>query len=194
MRATKVFGTVGVAAGLTVASIALAGAAAAGPPLEHVKFHEETTETVEDFCDVPGLTVRLDRVLDGKFLAKTRGADDEPFIVEHQTLHDVWTNPVNGNFVTVRSNGVFKIHELTVNPDGTISVIQLGTGNFVAYGPDGKAIARNPGQVRVELLFDDAGTPDDPSDDVFLGVVRVVKESTGRSDDFCAAAVPVLLG
>jgi hypothetical protein len=48
--------------------------------------------------------------------------------------------------------------------------------------------------VRVELLFDDAGTPDDPFDDVFLGVVRVVKESTGRSDDFCAAAVPVLIG
>jgi hypothetical protein len=181
-------------AGLTVASIALAGAAWAGPPLEHVKFHEETTETVEDFCDVPGLTVRLDRALDGKFLAKTRGADNEPFIVEHQTLQDVWTNPANGNAVTVRSNGVAKIHELTVNPDGTISVIQLATGNFVAYGPDGKAIARNPGQVRVELLFDDAGTPDDPSDDAFLGVVRVVKESTGRSDDFCAAAIPVLIG
>jgi hypothetical protein len=194
MRAPKVFGTVGVAAALTVAFIALAGAASAGPPLEHVKFHEETTETVEDFCDVPGLTVRLDRVLDGKFLAKTRGSDDEPFIVEHQTLHDVWTNPVNGNAVTVTSNGVAKIHELTVNPDGTISVIQLATGNFVAYGPDGKAIARNPGQVRVELLFDDAGTPDDPSDDVFLGVVSIVKESTGRSDDFCAAAVPVLTG
>jgi hypothetical protein len=194
MRAPKVFGTVGVAAALTVAFIALGGAASAGPPLEHVKFHEETTETVEDFCDVPGLTVRLDRVLDGKFLAKTRGSDDEPFIVEHQTLHDVWTNPVNGNAVTVTSNGVAKIHELTVNPDGTISVIQLATGNFVAYGPDGKAIARNPGQVRVELLFDDAGTPDDPSDDVFLGVVSIVKESTGRSDDFCAAAVPVLTG
>jgi hypothetical protein len=194
MRATKLFATVGVTAGLTVASIALAADVWAGPPLEHVKFHEETTEIVEDFCDVPGLTVRLDRVLDGKFLGKTRGRDDEPFIVEHQTLNDVWTNPANGNTVTVRSNGVAKIHELTVNPDGTISVIQLATGNFVAYGPDGKAIARNPGQVRVELLFDDAGTPDDPSDDVFLGVVRVVKESTGRSDDFCAAAVPVLIG
>ena len=191
MKATKRFGTVGVAAGLTVA---MAGAASAGPPLEHVKFHEETTEIVEDFCDVPGLTVQLDRVLDGKFLGKTRGPDNEPFIVAHETFTDVWTNPANGNTVTVRSNDMTKIHELTVNPDGTISVIQLATGNFVAYGPDGKAIARNPGQVRVEFLFDDAGTPDDPSDDVFLGVVRVVKESTGRSDDFCAAAVPVLIG
>jgi hypothetical protein len=75
---------------------------------------------------------------------------------------------------------------LTINPDGTTTVIQLGTGPFVAYGPDGKAIARNPGQIRVELLFDVDGT--------FLGVVRVVKESTGGSDDFCVAAVPVLIG
>ena len=83
MKATKLFGTVGVTAGLTVASIAMAGPAVAGPPLEHVRFHEETTEIIEDFCDVPGLRVQLDRVLDGKFLGKTRGADDEPFIVEH---------------------------------------------------------------------------------------------------------------
>ena len=61
-----------------------------------------------------------------------------------------------------------------------------GTGNFVAYGPDGKAIARNPGQTRLELLFDVDGT--------FLGVVRVIKESTGRTEDFCEAAVPVLIG
>jgi hypothetical protein len=159
-----------------------------------VKFHEETTEIIEDFCDVPGLTVRFDRVLDGKFLGKTRGADDEPFLVEHAQATDVFTNLANGNAVTVRSTVLERIHELTVNPDATISVITLGTGNEVTYGPDGKAIARNPGQIRFEFLFDDAGTPDDPSDDLFLGLVRVVKESTGRSDDFCAAAVPVLIG
>ena len=186
MKATKLFGTLGVAAGLTVASIAVAGPGSAGPPLEHVKFHEETTEIVEDFCDVPGLTMQLDRVLDGKFLGKTRGADDLPFIVEHEKFTDVWTNPANGNVVTVEAANLFKIQKLTINPDGTTTVIQLGTGSFNAYGPDGKAIARNPGQIRVEFLFDVDGT--------FLGVVRVVKESTGRSDDFCAAAVPVLIG
>ena len=59
------------------------------------------------------------------------------------------------------------------------------------YGPDGKAIARNPGQTRFELVFDDGGTPADPLDDVELDF-RVVKESTGRSDDFCTAAVAAL--
>jgi hypothetical protein len=62
----------------------------------------------------------------------------------------------------------------------------------VVYGEDGKAIARNPGQVRFQFLVDHAGTPADPSDDVFLADLGLVKGSTGRSDDFCAAAVPAL--
>jgi hypothetical protein len=62
---------------------------------------------------------------------------------------------------------------------------------FNPHGPDGKALARNPGQVRFELLVDHGGTPTDPSDDEFLGLV---KGSTGRTDDFCAAVVPVLEG
>ena len=60
------------------------------------------------------------------------------------------------------------------------------------YGEDGKAIARDPGQTRVEILVDHGGTPTDPSDDEFLEFLGVVKESTGRSDDFCEAAVPIL--
>lgn len=185
MHVTKLFGAVGLAAGLTVASIAVAGAASAGPPIEHVKVHEETTEIVENFCDVTGLTVRLDRVFDFKFLGKTRGPDDLPFAVEHDTFRDVWTNVVNGNFVTVVAIDIFQIHKLTVNADGTTTVIEKGSGNFVARGPDGKAIARNPGTIRVELLFDVNGE---------FVEAHVVKESTGLNDDFCTAAVPVLTG
>ena len=185
MKATRAFRTLGVATGLTVASIVLAGAASA-KPLVHGEFHEETTEIVEDFCDVPGLTVQLDRVLDVRFLANPHGPDGLAYFLEHQTFTEVWTNPANGNVVTVEAANLFKIQKLTINPDGTTTVIQLATGSGNVYGPDGKAIARDPGQIRVEFLFDVDGT--------FLGVVRVVKESTGRSDDFCAAAVPVLIG
>ncbi|HJR95736.1 MAG TPA: hypothetical protein VJ807_09890 [Gaiellaceae bacterium] len=53
-------------------------------------------------------------------------------------------------------------------------------------------IARNPGQVRVEILIDHGGTPTDPSDDEELAFLGVVKESPGRNDDFCEAAVPIL--
>ena len=66
MKATRLFRMLGVATGLTVASIALAGAASA-KPLERGEFHEETTEIVEDFCDVPGLTVQVDSTTEGRF-------------------------------------------------------------------------------------------------------------------------------
>jgi hypothetical protein len=61
----------------------------------------------------------------------------------------------------------------------------------VLYGPDGKAIARNPGQTRIQIIVDHGGTPTDPEDDEPMPF-EIVKESTGRTDDFCAAAVPIL--
>ena len=60
------------------------------------------------------------------------------------------------------------------------------------YGENSKAIARNLGQIRFEILIDHGGTPNDPSDDEFLADLGVAKGSTGRSDDFCEAAVPAL--
>jgi hypothetical protein len=62
----------------------------------------------------------------------------------------------------------------------------------VLYGEYGKAIVRDPGQIRFEFLVDHGGTPTDPSDDENLADLGVVKESTGRGNDFCEAAVPAL--
>ena len=81
---------------------------------------------------------------------------------------------------------------MTDNGDGTLTILVLATGNDVFYGPDGKAIGRNPGQIRFEILVDHGGTPTDPSDDVVLVPARAGERSTGRSDDFCEAAVPAL--
>jgi hypothetical protein len=41
------------------------------------------------------------------------------------------------------------------------------------------------------LLVDHGGTPSDPSDDTEISF-ELVKESTGRTDDFCEVAVPAL--
>jgi hypothetical protein len=81
---------------------------------------------------------------------------------------------------------------VTDNGDGTLTVVILITGPSTLYGPDGKAIARNPGQVRFELVVDHGGTPTDPSDDVELSFTQV-KGSTGRSDDYCAAVIDTIL-
>jgi hypothetical protein len=193
VKAIGLFRTLGVATGLTVAWIALAGAASA-EPLEHGKFHEETTDIVEDFCGVPGFTVQHDRVADVTFLANPHGPDGLGYFLEHLKVADVWTNLANGNAVTVKFTQLSKDLQVTDNGDGTLTILRLVTGNFVAYGPDGTVIARDPGQVRPEFLVDDGGTPTDPFDDEFLEFLGVVKEPTGRTEDFCAAAVPVLMG
>jgi hypothetical protein len=184
----------GLAAGLAaIASIALAGAAGA-QPLERGTFHDEFTDVEQAFCDVPGLTVQIDQVVDGRFLLNPHGPDGLAYGVEVSLFTIVFTNVDNGNTVTEVTNVMFKDLRVTDNGDGTLTILVLGTGNDVVYGPDGKAIARNPGQLRFELLIDNGGTPTDPSDDEFLEFLGFVKGSTGRTDDFCAAAVPELTG
>jgi hypothetical protein len=107
---------------------------------------------------------------------------------------NVYTNVDNGNTVTEVGNVVDKDLRVTDNGDGTLTILVVVTGNETLFGPDGKALARNPGQTRFEILIDHGGTPTDPSDDEFLEDLGVVKGSTGRTDDACAAIVPVLVG
>jgi hypothetical protein len=109
-------------------------------------------------------------------------------------ITDVVTNLANGNDVVSESTVRDMDLRVTDNGDGTLTVLVLSTGNSVLYGEDGKVIARNPGQVRFEILVDHGGTLSDPSDDTNLAFLGVVKESTGRSDDYCEFAVPILLG
>jgi hypothetical protein len=113
--------------------------------------------------------------------------------LQHGTETDVLTNLANGRSLRSFARVIEKDLGVTDNGDGTLTVLVLATGNVVLYGENGKAIARNPGQIRVELLIDHGGTPNDPSDDEVLSE-ELVKGSTGRSDDFCEAAVPALTG
>ena len=146
MKATKLFGAVGAAAGLSVASIGVAGAASADPPL-NARFHDEFTDIIDNFSDVPGLTVRSDVVLDGRTLIRRRAG-----FMEQVNGTFVDTNVANGNAITGAFHTIQKALHATDNGDGTSTVLFLATGNDVTYGPDGKAIARNPGQIRFEVL------------------------------------------
>jgi hypothetical protein len=186
--------TLGLAAGLAmVGSMTLAGGAAA-EPIERGPFHDEFTDIIEDFCELPGLTVQFDLVVEGRRLLNPHGPDGLAYGLELAHVSETWTNVDNGIAVTGVERVLFKDLRATDNGDGTLTYLILTTGNSVVYGPDGKAIARNPGQIRLEFLIDHAGTPTDPSDDEFLANLGVVKGSTGRTDDFCAAVVPVLEG
>ncbi|RXZ72967.1 hypothetical protein [Agromyces albus] len=179
----------GVAAG-TVAA-ALAAAPAVAKPIDGGTFHEEFSETQKDFCDVEGLTIEVDTVVDGRFLLNVRKPSTAPYFLNTSTITNTYRN-AEGDFVTERVQLADKDLKITDHGDGTMTILVLSTGNAFVAGPDGKVLARNPGQIRFELLIDNAGTISDPSDDEFIEFLGVVKGSTGRTDDFCAAVLPIL--
>ena len=169
-----------------------ASAAADGRQVFRETVHEERDIVLEDFCEVPGLTVELTSVLHMRVNVVSRGRAGLTYFFQHGVTSEVLHNPATGKTLTSVATVTEKDLRVTANGDGTFTILVLATGNAVLYGPDGKAIARNPGQTRFEILIDDGGTPNDPSDDEFLGRLGTVKESTGRNDDFCDAAVPAL--
>ncbi len=182
-----VTGAVGLALALT-----LGVGPSTAKPLASGTFHDEFSEVVPDFCGVEGLTIDRDVVVDGRFRIGSRGPNRLPYYMEHVSSVLVDTNPATGRSVRTVERVLDKDHRVTDNGDGTSTILVLATGNSTTYDDSGKAIARNPGQVRFRILIDNGGTPQDPADDEFLEFLGLVKGSTGRSDDFCAAAVPAL--
>ena len=188
-RMTRAGGILALVA--SAATVLVAGAHAGklfSAPIDETDSHIE-----EDFCGVEGLTVGFATHTVGRVQAVPHGRDQLPYFGFNLKVTDVITNLANGSDVVAESTIRDKDLRVTDNGDGTLTVLVLATGNSVLYGEDGKVIARNPGQVRFELVVDHGGTPTDPSDDGEPDFVRVVKESTGRSDDYCEPAVAILL-
>ena len=157
------------------------------------KFQEEVPPFVEeDFCGVDDLDVTWHITREGHAHAVSRGRDKLPYFGFNVKVTEVVE--ANGNSVTAISTVNDKDLRVTDHGDGTFTVLVLTTGNSVLYDEAGNVLARNPGQVRFEIRIDNAGTPTDPSDDDFIEFIRPLKDSTDRSDDYCEAALPVLLG
>ncbi len=172
-----------------LAALVLAVPALAKPIKEPV--HEEFFNTITDFCETD-LVVESHLVVDGTTTIRSRGRDGLIYFANRLKITETFTNVDDASkFVVSTVNLIDKDLRVTDNGDGTLTILILSTGNAVIYNSNGKAIGRNPGQVRFELLVDHGGTPSDPSDDTEISFEQV-KGSTGRTDDFCEVVVPVL--
>ena len=172
-------------------SAALVGHASAGQASQE-RFHDEGTLVHENFCGVEGLTVSDEFVIDGRVHTVPHGRNRFDYFLENRRETSVVTNVADDNRTVTFALTVHQQDlKVTDNGDGTLTIVTMFTGNVVVSGPDGKAIARDPGQARFEALIDHGGTPNDPSDDEFISE-RLIKGSTGRSDDICAAVVSAL--
>jgi hypothetical protein len=126
--------------------------------------------------EVEGTTV-IDRM-------NRTGPDGLDYFIDHISVRA--THTANGVTTTYTERSLFKDHKLSYDEEtGLLDIIVIGTGNATLYGPDGNAIARDPGQTRFHIVYDVVN-------DVDLLVERV-KGSTGRTDDFCAAEMPLFL-
>jgi hypothetical protein len=178
-----------IAASVTgVAMSAVAGTASAAPT-KWEPIHEEGTGTSEDFCEVEGLTVQETFVLDGRFRLKARGPDTVPAYSDHYRSTQSWTNAATGQVVTNTATGSGH-DKATNNGDGTLTVVSKNVGNVKFYDGDGQLIGHVAGQLYgFELLFDDAGTPSDPSDDTLL---EFIPGDGKLVPAFCPIVVPAL--
>ncbi len=160
-----------------IATAVLASSAGAGQ-VERFTIHHEYDFEAQRFCDVPGLTVQIAGSLDIRGQIVPHGRDRLQYFLSHGVQTETLT--ASGTSLVSVANVNEKDMRVTDLGGGWVEVLILATGNATLYDETGKAIARNPGQTRFVIVFDAYGNE----------VSReVVKESTGRSDDFCDAAV-----
>jgi hypothetical protein len=189
IRSSRAFRLGTILALAATAVVVFAAAAGAGPPVRET-IHEEFFNEIDGFCETD-MVVESHLVVDGTTTIRPRGRDGLIYFANRLRITETFTNVDNGKFVVSKVNLIDKDLRVTDNGDGTLTILILSTGNAVIYNSNGKAIGRNPGQVRFELVVDHGGTPNDPSDDTDLSFEQV-KGSTGRTDDFCEVTVPAL--
>ena len=167
--------------GLAAVSLAPVSTAEAAKPTKE-DISEPYSFVAEDYCgleDVVEIEGLFESVLQ---IHNRRGLD---FYTEHQVITE--THTLGDVSITRVSKPMFKDLKI-VDQGDTVLITVLGTGPETTYGPDGTPIARNPGQLRFQITVDEA-TGEEVEDSF-----TILKESTGRTDDFCAAVLPVLQG
>ena len=170
-------------AGMACAALAPVGAADAVKPHKEPISESYTFDSTEDedYCGLVG--VHVDGLFESMLMIRNRRG------VDYYTEHQVVTETITYGDVSITrvSKPMFKDLKI-VDLGDTLLITILGTGPESTYGPDGKAISRNPGQFRFRIEVDKA------TDEEIEGSFTILKESTGRTDDFCADVVPVLQG
>jgi hypothetical protein len=181
-----------VAAGLVagIAAATMLAAPATAKPLENAFFTESETIVDRNFCGT-GTTVTIDVTREVHALGVVRKPGTAPHFQVNFAVEATYTD-ADGDQVYESVRGIEKDLKITDNGDGTITILVLSTGNAAVYDESGRAIARNPGQVRFEILIDTNDTIGDPTDDQFIEFLGLVKGSTGRTDDFCGPVLEAL--
>lgn len=176
---------------VVAATLAVALAApAVGKPIDRDTFNEPYSFVLDDYCGQTGLTVTDSGTLSGFFTVKSEGKAGLVHFQSSEAVRGVVT-ATDGAFITYREVTNGNDAKVVDNGDGTLTITTLFTGSLTAYNAAGQPITRNPGQHRERVVVDYNGTLADPDDDELISL-EVLKESTGRNDDYCGPVLDAL--
>lgn len=184
-----------VLAGLAIPAVFDAGTASAAPAGNGVAWQttidDAFDEVIEDFCDVPGLTVELAFTSVGTFRYTSPGVAGLPYFTQFADDTEVYTNVDTGASVTLLNDRRSKDVRVTDNGDGTLTFIVVGTGHGFLYSEEGDTLGRSAGMFSYRVVYNYAGTPTDPSDDFKVGRPTILKD-VGLKPDFCGPMVEAI--
>jgi hypothetical protein len=139
---------------------------------------------MEDFCEVPGLTVQL--VSTSEQLEKrTVHSDGLPYAMWHYTVSDVYTNVETGKSATEIAAENERIVRVTDNGDGTLTIIEFKVHNREIYDEDGGLIGQRDGHFTVKKTMYHQGTLSLGGDDVNVESNVPADNVVENGDDFC---------
>jgi hypothetical protein len=172
---------------LAAAGLCLVATPAVAQPFEQVRFYEEGSTTVDDFCG--DLHVRIDFHDQGVVVGRTAGKSQ--FLRYTQSHHggSSFTNLATDKAFTITWNYLNQDLQVTDNGDGTLTILWQVPGPERIFGPDGHVLNTSGGTMRLETILDHGGTPYDPSDDTFVSETLVSSNGGQPQDefDFCDA-------
>jgi hypothetical protein len=158
---------------------------------EHYAFtdsHIEQDEHGDEFCPNVDFLVLFEGEISGMLLVKTKGSGPFPYFADRFHVRDVYTNLENGKTFTLDTVGRVSDQRIVDNGDGTITITVKDTARLHVYGPNGKRLFIDVGQIRFDVLIDYNGTPSNPDDDIVLEEsepTKVTGHSQTEGRDFC---------
>ena len=156
-----------IVGGMTALLLAATLTAVEAKPLEHIRYHDSGSEIVDDYCG--DMNVRIDFQDSGVLQIRQTGPNRLP---KHTVSHHgdaTFTNLATGKSFVIGWHYLEQEAKVTQNGDGTYTVLYQVPGPETIYGPDGQRLNTSGGMYRLEFTVDNAGTPDDLSDDVVIG-------------------------
>jgi hypothetical protein len=184
---SRLAGAVGLAMISCCLMLVGAGSAVAAV-VESDHYHDVGTVRETDFCG--GKTdFRHHFDFHGVFSTKTRGPGTPLYFSDNFHGYDAFTNLETSKSFTVVNNGILRDKKITVNTDGTLTIVQQFSGAQIVRDDAGKIVFKDRGTVRFAFVVDYNGTLRNPDDDVFVRDVGELHRA-GKFDtlnrDFCA--------